>query len=69
MAIMRSLQRALQYTGAMIRSAVHDEVGLYEPRSLGPADMDMWARLCMRHEIHGMPDELVAAEFSTGVEI
>jgi len=50
----------------MIRRAVHDEVGLYDPRLLGLADMDMWVRVCMWHEIHLMPDELVARRILDG---
>jgi hypothetical protein len=50
----------------MIRRAVHDEVGIYDPRLLGLADQDMWVRLCMKHEIHVMPDELVARRVLDG---
>ena len=54
------LGNCLCHPGAMIRRQCHDELGLYDPRLVGLADFDMWVRLCMVHEIHVMPDEIVA---------
>ena len=44
----------------MIRRSVHNELGLYDSRLSNVADLDMWVRICMKHEIHVMRDELVA---------
>jgi hypothetical protein len=49
----------LCHTGAMVRREAHDELGLYDPRMLNLSDLDMWVRLCMAHEIHVLPDEVV----------
>ena len=59
-------QNCLCHPSVMIRRSVHDEVGLYDPRLLGLADQDMWVRVCMRHEILLMPDELVARRILDG---
>ena len=49
----------LCHPGVMVRRAAHDELGVYDQRLLNLADFDMWVRLCMVHEIHVLPDEIV----------
>jgi glycosyltransferase involved in cell wall biosynthesis len=50
----------LFHPSAMIRRSAYAEVGLFDPRLASLPDLDMWVRLCMRHDIHVMPDELTA---------
>jgi len=50
----------LCHTTVMIRRSVHDEVGLYDPRLWNLQDFDLWVRLCVRHDICVMQDELTA---------
>jgi glycosyltransferase involved in cell wall biosynthesis len=45
---------------AMIRRAVYDQLGAYNPRLAILQDFDMWVRLCADHEIHIMREELTA---------
>jgi glycosyltransferase involved in cell wall biosynthesis len=45
---------------AMIRRAVLDDVGFFDPRLANLPDFDFWVRLCMRHEIYVIPEELTA---------
>jgi glycosyltransferase involved in cell wall biosynthesis len=45
---------------AMMRRSVYDDIGLFDPRLANLPDFDMWVRLCMKYEIHVMPDELTA---------
>lgn len=51
---------------AMVRRAVFDEIGLFDPRLANLPDFDMWVRLCMKHEIHVMPEELTAMRVLDG---
>jgi hypothetical protein len=45
---------------AMVRRAVYDEVGAYDPRLTNLQDLDMWIRVCANHDIHIMRDQLTA---------
>jgi glycosyltransferase involved in cell wall biosynthesis len=45
---------------AMIRRSAYQEVGSYDPRLINLEDFDMWVRICSRHDIHVMREELTA---------
>jgi glycosyltransferase involved in cell wall biosynthesis/predicted nucleic acid-binding Zn-ribbon protein len=45
---------------AMVRRRVYDEVGYFDARLANLPDFDMWVRLCAKHDIHVLPDELTA---------
>lgn len=51
---------ALCHPTALIRRAVYRRVGLYDARLAQVPDLDMWVRLCMRFDIHVMPEALTA---------
>jgi hypothetical protein len=48
----------LCHPASMVRRSVYDEVGLFDPRLGSLLDFDMWVRVCLRHEIRMLPDEL-----------
>lgn len=50
----------LCFPTVMIRRSILDEVGLLDPRFANLPDLDMWVRLCMKHDIHVMQSELTA---------
>ncbi len=50
----------LCFPTVMIRRSVFDEVGLLDPRLANLPDLDMWVRLCMKHDIYVMQAELTA---------
>jgi glycosyltransferase involved in cell wall biosynthesis len=50
----------LCHPSAMVRRAVFDEIGLFDPRLANLPDFDMWVRLLMRHEIAVLPESLTA---------
>ena len=45
---------------AMLRREVYDTVGLYDPRLAQVPDLDQWIRVCMRFDIHVLPEPLTA---------
>jgi glycosyltransferase involved in cell wall biosynthesis len=45
---------------AMVRRSAYADVGPYDPRLANLQDLDMWIRLCMRHRIHVIQEELTA---------
>lgn len=51
---------ALCHPTAMLRRQVYDNVGLYDPRLAQVPDLDQWIRVCMRYEIHVLPEPLTA---------
>jgi glycosyltransferase involved in cell wall biosynthesis len=50
----------------MIRRAVFEEIGLFDPRLANLPDFDMWVRLCAGHDIHVANDELIAMRILDG---
>jgi hypothetical protein len=50
----------------LIRRAIYDEIGFYDPRYANLPDFDMWVRLCSRHEIHVLPEELTGFRILAG---
>jgi glycosyltransferase involved in cell wall biosynthesis len=50
----------------MVRRAVFNDIGLFDPRLANLPDFDMWVRLCMKHEIHVMPEEYTAMRILDG---
>ena len=43
---------------SMIRRNIFDEVGLFDERLAGLQDLDMWVKICLRHNIHLIDDRL-----------
>ena len=52
---------------AMIRRSVYTQVGAYDPRLTNLQDLDMWVRLCSKHQIHIMRHELTAYRIRAGL--
>jgi len=52
-------QNALCHPSVLMRKACYDDCGLYRFGVAQLADLDMWIRLCMKHEIHVFPEKLV----------
>ena len=50
----------------MVRRAVFDDIGLFDSRLANLPDFDLWVRLCMKHEIHVIPEELTAMRILGG---
>ena len=48
----------LCHSTLLIRSDVYRTLGYYDARFQQLPDLDMWVRLCMRHEIHVLPERL-----------
>lgn len=57
---------ALCHPTLLVRRAVYQTVGLYDPRLAQVPDLDMWIRLCMRHEIHIITEPLIAFRIREG---
>ena len=51
---------ALCHPTALIRREVYQTVGLYDPRLAQVPDLDQWIRVCMRYDIHVLPEPLTA---------
>lgn len=49
---------ALCHPTVMLRRAVYERVGLYDPRLAQVPDLDMWIRVCMQFDIHVLPEPL-----------
>ena len=49
----------LCHPSLLIRKSVYDAVGLYDNRFRQLPDLDMWIRVCKRHEIYVCGDQLV----------
>jgi glycosyltransferase involved in cell wall biosynthesis len=52
-------RNCLCHPSVLIRRSVYDEIGLYNPLMGALADFDMWVRVCLRYEIHVLPERLV----------
>ena len=50
---------ALCHPSVLIRKSCYEDCGLYRFGLAQTGDIDMWIRLCMRHEIHVLPEKLV----------
>jgi glycosyltransferase involved in cell wall biosynthesis len=50
----------LCHPSVLIRRRCHEVVGGYDERYAQLADYDLWIRLCLKYEMHVLPDELVA---------
>jgi glycosyltransferase involved in cell wall biosynthesis len=50
---------ALCHPSVLIRRICYEDCGLYRFGFSQLTDFDMWVRLCLKHEIHVLPDELV----------
>jgi glycosyltransferase involved in cell wall biosynthesis len=51
---------------AMVRRAVFDETGLFDPRLANLPDFDMWVRLSMRHDLAVLPEPLTVMRIRDG---
>ena len=56
----------LCHPSVMVRRQVHDEVGLYDPRFAQIHDLDLWIRICERHEIHIIEEPLTCFRLRDG---
>lgn len=50
---------ALCHPSALIRKACYEDCGLYRYGLAQLGDFDMWIRLCLKYEIHVLPEKLV----------
>jgi len=50
----------LCFPTVLIRRSIFDEIGLLDPRFANLPDLDMWVRLCMKHDIYVMQTEMTA---------
>jgi glycosyltransferase involved in cell wall biosynthesis len=50
---------ALCHPSVLIRKKCYDSCGLYRFGFVQLADLDMWVRLCLKYEIHVLPEKLV----------
>jgi glycosyltransferase involved in cell wall biosynthesis len=50
---------ALCHPSILIRKKCYEECGEYRPELAQLPDFDMWIRLCLKYEIHVLPDKLV----------
>ena len=49
----------LCHPSMLIRKECYGNTGLYDPRYAQLPDFDMWIKLCMKYEIHVMPENLI----------
>jgi glycosyltransferase involved in cell wall biosynthesis len=54
---------ALCHPTVLIRKKCYDSCGLYRFGLVQMADFDMWVRLCLKYEIHVLPEKLVRFRF------
>lgn len=59
---------ALCHPTAMLRREVYQSVGLYDPRLAQVPDLDQWIRVCMRFNIHVLPEPLTAFRIRDGLQ-
>jgi glycosyltransferase involved in cell wall biosynthesis len=50
---------ALCHPSALIRKLCYEDCGLYSYSMVQLPDLDMWMRLCLKYEIHVLPEKLV----------
>jgi glycosyltransferase involved in cell wall biosynthesis len=50
---------ALCHPSVLIRKSCYEDCGLYRYDMIQVPDFDMWVRLCMKYEIHVLPERLV----------
>ena len=50
---------ALCHPSVLIRKSCYEDCGLYRFGFAQLGDLDMWIRLCLKHEIHVLPEKLV----------
>ena len=57
---------ALCHPTAVLRREVYENAGLYDPRLAQVPDLDQWIRVCMRYDIHVLPEPLTAFRIRSG---
>lgn len=50
-------------TSVLIKKKCYNQVGLYDPRLRQIHDLDFWIRLCLKSEVHILPEPLVLFRF------
>lgn len=50
---------ALCHPSILIRKLCYQDCGLYRSNLAQLPDLDMWIRLCLKHEIHVLPEKLI----------
>ncbi len=48
----------LCHPSVMIKKSIHEEIGLYDSRFAQLADLDFWVKLCLKHDIHILQENL-----------
>ena len=57
---------ALCHPTALLRREVYQTAGLYDPRLAQVPDLDQWIRVCMRYDIHVLPEPLTSFRIRSG---
>ena len=50
---------SLCHPSVMVRKACYDEVGVYDRRFGSIPDLELWTRICLKYDIHILPEQLV----------
>jgi glycosyltransferase involved in cell wall biosynthesis len=56
----------LCHPSVLIRRECYETVGYYDPRLAQLPDLDFWVRLCLKYDIHILPEELILFRLSPG---
>jgi glycosyltransferase involved in cell wall biosynthesis len=56
----------LCHPSLLIRRECYDTVGLYDPRYAQLPDLDFWIRLCLKYDIHIIPENLIKFRIRAG---
>lgn len=48
----------LCHPSALLRRSIHDEIGLYNENLANLYDLEMWVRICLKHDIHILDEKL-----------
>ena len=54
----------LCHPSALIRKQCYQEIGLYDPRFSQLPDFDFWIRLCLKYDVHILPENLIKFRMS-----
>lgn len=56
----------LCHPSAMVRKKCYKEIGLYDGRFQQIQDLELWVRLCMKYDIHVIPEDLSSFRIISG---
>ncbi|MBI5888971.1 MAG: glycosyltransferase [Deltaproteobacteria bacterium] len=57
---------SLCHPTVLIRRGCYDEVGFYNPQLAQTPDFDLWIRVCLKHEIHIIQENLIKLRLRAG---